>query len=306
MFLYLLKFKNKELMKIGIAKNYGRIETLKNVYNDIAIDFDNSKIVTAKNKRDIVVLEKQLLQDYCDHLICNDFVGRDGHTELRDVSIFDLVVRDIEEKAFKFPSKEFTIQKIETPENVKNKPVRRSKEELKQIRIEKTKQKTFEARKIALNFIECVEQRKNCVSDICFDEYGQIKLEFQLKDYTREDFQNENHLVGFPLGYSLDVIGGYNLTSGASFREETKVLSISITMNHLLRESDKYRWELKYTDLIWFTKKLFKVLGIKFDYYGYIEQSKKEKIVNRSIWDCEFVEIVDPHYPPQMRTLQAT
>lgn len=111
MFLYLLKFKTGDMMKVGIAKNNSRIENHERTYSDYGIDLDGSVLVRAKNDKDIKMLEGQLLQDYIDYSIEDEkLLTRDGATEIRSSIAFKLMIEDIKYKAMRFPKKEYQIE----------------------------------------------------------------------------------------------------------------------------------------------------------------------------------------------------
>nr|KEH99698.1 hypothetical protein Z952_p0020 [Clostridium botulinum C/D str. BKT75002]KEI05176.1 hypothetical protein Z954_0020 [Clostridium botulinum C/D str. BKT2873] len=81
---------NKEnMIKIGIATGVERIKQHLRTYEEL-IDLDGSFIITAKDDNTIRILEKQLLEDYCEfEIISNKFKGLDGSTELRKIEILD-------------------------------------------------------------------------------------------------------------------------------------------------------------------------------------------------------------------------
>lgn len=112
MFLYILKFSNINALKIGIAKTTNRIAEHSRTYKEFGLDLKNSYRIDAKNKNDIKILEKQLLQDYIDYKVdSNIFDKADGYTEIRRGEIIDLILNDIIHKKDKFINKKITITK---------------------------------------------------------------------------------------------------------------------------------------------------------------------------------------------------
>lgn len=111
MFLYILNMHKENMIKIGIATGVERIKQHLKTYNNL-IDLEESFIITSKDDSTIKILEKQLLEDYCEFkVVSNKFKGLDGSTELRDIKILDSVLKDIEYKAKKFKIKEIDIKK---------------------------------------------------------------------------------------------------------------------------------------------------------------------------------------------------
>ncbi|MCD3297383.1 hypothetical protein G8T67_11270, partial [Clostridium botulinum C/D] len=111
MFLYILNMNKENMIKIGIATGVERIKQHLRTYEEL-IDLDGSFIITAKDDNTIRILEKQLLEDYCEfEIISNKFKGLDGSTELRKIEILDNLLDDIQYKSNKFPYKNIQIKK---------------------------------------------------------------------------------------------------------------------------------------------------------------------------------------------------
>lgn len=110
MFLYILNIPKFDAIKIGIASSYNRIRQHMNTYK--GINLKESYIVKAKSDSTIKYLEKQLLEDYYEFKINNkELKNKDGYTELRDVSILNNIIEDIEYKSERFDDKKIQIEK---------------------------------------------------------------------------------------------------------------------------------------------------------------------------------------------------
>lgn len=120
MFLYVLKIPRYKAIKIGIATSPNRIKQHINTYEEI--DLKGSYIVKAKSDSTIKYLEKQLLEDYYEFKINNkELKNKDGYTELRDISILNNIIEDIEYKSKRFNDKKIQIEKgIKFKNKVKN------------------------------------------------------------------------------------------------------------------------------------------------------------------------------------------
>jgi len=79
MILYILKLKNKNIVKIGRCTYFSRIMHLNNIYN---IEFKNSYIIYADTSRTIKILEQHLLNITKRYKI-DDLEKKEGFTELR-------------------------------------------------------------------------------------------------------------------------------------------------------------------------------------------------------------------------------
>lgn len=290
MFLYLLKFQKREVMKIGIAKNIKRIEHLRNVYNDLILDIENSKMVIGNNDSDIKLLEKQLLQDYCDFLVLDDLSGRDGYTELRNGEIFDLVIRDVNDKITKFPSKKLELLDLIIPDKLPKTTIKKDPEASRKIATENLKNDRLDSREYSLISIKFFEKNKYNIIDVKFDNHGFIEFKFINQDLNM-DFKYLN--VTFPTNCDpTKSFGYYRLINGYEINATSRVFATRINIAHIIKNKEnQLRWEIEYIDLIWFTKKIFKIIGIKFDYYEYIYQSHPNKIANKSLADCSFIKI---------------
>lgn len=111
MFLYILNMNKVNMFKIGIASNINRIKQHLNTYNG-SINLKESYIVNAKNDKTIKDLERQLLNDYTEYKITNNkYEHLDGASELRNISILDNVLEDIQYKANKLIHKEIKMTK---------------------------------------------------------------------------------------------------------------------------------------------------------------------------------------------------
>lgn len=81
--LYILPFKDKQHIKIGISlnNNFNRIKQLSNIYD---IDSDNIILYTSDNSNNIKLLEKNI-KTIINETISPDNIhyGKDGHTEIR-------------------------------------------------------------------------------------------------------------------------------------------------------------------------------------------------------------------------------
>lgn len=133
MYLYILKFKHKNLLKIGISEkeDYSRIIDNSKTLED-PFDLESSVIVKAKRERTIKVLEKQLLDDTFDFIPDEReqklFVGKDGKTEIRNADCFDDLIEDINYKINKRKDSGLSINigiKLESVALKKRSPINR-------------------------------------------------------------------------------------------------------------------------------------------------------------------------------------
>lgn len=110
--LYVIKFREESIIKIGRTTRQCRIQEIKNEYKEMEIDLSESFLVTAKVDRDIKELEKQLLRD-TKHFKIKDvkFHKLNGYTELRRAEILIFIMNAINLESIKFPEKEIRILK---------------------------------------------------------------------------------------------------------------------------------------------------------------------------------------------------
>ena len=105
--LYILKFKNKNLIKIGVSKNISsRIISL----GVDLFDLNKSYFVTAHNPKTIRALEHQLLNDYDHYFVETSFSLDSGNTEIRKDGCLGSIIEDIEQKIIKFPDKKIRLK----------------------------------------------------------------------------------------------------------------------------------------------------------------------------------------------------
>lgn len=277
MFLYILKFKKNNIIKVGVAKSYSRIRSLCQTYGDLEPDIEDSVTVTAPNSRDLKVLETQLLQDYIDHTITDDeFSGRDGCTELRDSSILNSVIDDILRKQSLFPQKQFKIQKLIVPPQMP--PRRRSKEELALERELKFRKEIEQSKENAKSFFSCLSEIKNEMDDICFNENNLLAIHFA--DVSNNSLFH-HPIIYVPFDIGIKGSGGFVVQSYRVYNEETKNLSI-----HFSKAMFAYYVERTYEGrthdfLVWFLEALCELLGLSIDCEMYLEMCLQNKDLSK-------------------------
>lgn len=100
-FLYILRFKNEPIIKVGISSNndFSRVRQLARVYD---IDLQASLVVRSTNERTIKAFEDTIKTDYStfgiDEQYQQKYQGLDGHTELRHLRALDSIMEDIQHK----------------------------------------------------------------------------------------------------------------------------------------------------------------------------------------------------------------
>lgn len=104
--LYLLPFKNGKYFKFGISNNrdFSRVYHIDNLYE---IDFEKS-VVYYGLKSDIQLVEKYI-KKITPRLYNNPYNGKDGHSEVRDFSLFEQIYKKCEDQF----SQDFSLIKYE-------------------------------------------------------------------------------------------------------------------------------------------------------------------------------------------------
>lgn len=104
--LYLLPFKNGKYFKFGISKDmdFSRVYHIDNLYE---IDFENSVLYYGL-KSDIHLVEKYI-KKITPRIYNNPYNGKDGHSEVRDFSLFEQIYKKCEEQF----SQDFSLIKYE-------------------------------------------------------------------------------------------------------------------------------------------------------------------------------------------------
>lgn len=179
MFLYILKLREIDLIKIGIASSDNRIVSHLRTYRDYGIDLTESYRITANDNSYIKMLEKQLLADYSEYSSSNkDLYQRDGYTELRDGSLIKNILEDIEHKKERFPAKEIEISK-----GIKIKTRRRKK----------TRSNPNEEERI--KYMDFLKEYNRNLIDINVGK-DTVRLTFDnLTDLQLRDVGNRHHLI---------------------------------------------------------------------------------------------------------------
>lgn len=246
MYLYIIKFKNMDLIKIGLSSSDMRITQLMRAYKDIAVDLDSSFKVTAKFEYDLKMLEKQLLNDYIEYKIEDEqFNKRIGYKELRKGIILNSVLDDINYKAKKFPNKEFKLHK-----GIKLESSKTWEEKNKEIRENNNKVKE--------NYLTFLKVHKDNISEITIRNNG-AKVKFC--NVNTIDAEKKYRAIGMSLSFSSD----YNICSFSVSSAKYYVKSQELIFD--------LEWQLDLADveiLNWFLKDFFKPI-----YYINLDNVKK-------------------------------
>jgi hypothetical protein len=273
MFLYILGFNNKNMIKIGRADSMNRIVSLSLVYKDYDVILEKSYIVTSSNKRDIKVLETQLLQDYIDFKIHDEKLkGRDGYTELRDDSILTSVLQDIDDKAKKFPNKNLELTKLLEKKKLPTPSIRKTKEELRNLLIKENKLKIKEYKADALTFIKFVKNNINFVVSFHINVEWVIELRFNNAKHIKNLLNDRIPAVCFCYDYELtNTIGGYHIATATVFNYIQDYFIIRFNSGYsLYANDDKDKNEIT-SYMLWFYKNLFDVFNMSFILYEYFD-----------------------------------
>lgn len=210
LYLYILKFKKMNIIKIGIAKNFNRIRQHQSTYGDIIVDLQESYRVTAKNKADIKLLEKQLLEDYNEYKVNVSRLNmRDGYTELREDMVLKMILEDITYKAQRFPNKSIKIEKgISIPKQKTN----MIKKDWKAI-----SQKTQDENKTRIdNWLTRIKKHKANITSICITD-NHINIMFNNINYEIIDYLLIENI--YVMYREKGSVGGYNIVGKNYFKE---------------------------------------------------------------------------------------
>lgn len=124
-YFYILKLKDKNAFKVGVSSNdFQRVKHHDRNYG--GINYQESLIVVSPIKKAIITLESQILIDYEEENVANDFLGIDGYTEMLSGDCIHRVIEDVQVKAERFPAKKFRI--IRNIDFIVNEPEKKTKD----------------------------------------------------------------------------------------------------------------------------------------------------------------------------------
>jgi hypothetical protein len=116
--LYIIPFKNGKYFKYGVTdtekQGFSRPhDTLHKLYD---LDFVNAKMVTSTEARPVLILERQLKNDFSRYFRTDDYIGSDGYSEILPIEHFGAVIAFIETKISLMKWQSLTLGQMPMPE----------------------------------------------------------------------------------------------------------------------------------------------------------------------------------------------
>ena len=120
MILYLLPFENGRHFKFGVTdlnkrgfdRPYLELDPL------YEIDFSKALMVTANEKKEVYILENEIKRNYSRYFRTEEYVGKDGASEILPIEYFDEVISFIKEKARLIKWQGIKIENMPAPDPV--------------------------------------------------------------------------------------------------------------------------------------------------------------------------------------------
>lgn len=249
--LYVLRFTNPDMMKIGIASSMARIISLKRTYKEFTLDLSRSLIFESHDEKVIKRLENQLLYDTAEYRLEDESIkGCDGYTEIRDVKVWNTVVEEIHRKMACFENQgiiELDFQNMYDDFIVTPISINEVKNKLRMIierkaRVRKEDKSIMKAAEELIYNRSFLEKYKNYIEGVSINNYGYLVLSLNNTEsifYDDSGIQLMNVVIPYykSEGDSKMIKGAYGLFMYFDRDYESKTIEYCLKMD--TRDADE-------------------------------------------------------------------